>query len=687
MSDTAEKLKAVGFTPKVILLSLIVQCSWVYIFYLSMKSAINLHPGLSPMYIFLVEALIIKLLGPKYQLTRQELAVFFTIGLTGIIANTYYGGVWGGSEGGIVGAWICGFIRQISVMVAAVSIHEVPGGFPDLWLPKDPTALEDFRLGGASVPWGLWASTIFVLGTSTTLMMLMCYFFFLLFRRPWIETERLPFPQLVPTYYTLNAVKNEEEKGSLSFFNIAKNKVFWVPFILGCLVMIPEVLSQTMGVRLPNEIEPGAWGIILEPYLGQIFPEWSGEWGSLWFAVSWTGWCAAMSPIWFFVPMDILKSLILLTVVTFYILPLVICRTGLGTPGQWFLGGEGPGIPFGMFLGFNWDNYMAGPIYGCAAWLIFRYRKHIWHTVKSALLGAPREPGEPHSWRTIWLGFILCLLAWWGLMVGTGADPRIIVAIIPWLIIYLVHARVWAETGRFAGTMNHMMQLDFYQLAGFDTSQPNLALNCTWFMFDYFRFDALSHPGAHEISSLASFKIGDVTRTDPKSIGYAVILGTIVGVFFSLPLAIWANYNYGWTTLHGRTVEMMGIVEGDAEGYITWWTTGLTTEQMADFPNYHLWILAGAVWVFALFFLHSRFAWFWFNPIAIVLAPGCMPMLFLMILFFTLLKWLILRIGGARAYETIGVPAVSGFWMGIIFFESVLRIAIWITGAAEFMWA
>lgn len=687
MGNISEKLKAVGFTPRIVILSLVVQCAWVYIFYLSMKSAINLHPGLSPIYVLLMEALIIKILGSKHQLTRQELAVFFTIGLTGTVANTYYGGVWGGSEGGIVGAWICGFIRQLSVMVRAVSVENIPGGVPDLWLPKDPTTLENFRLGGAPVPWGEWIPTIIILGLHATLLMLMCYFFFLLFRKPWIETERLPYPLLVPTYYTLNAAKAEEERGSLAFFNPIKNKVFWVPFILGCLAMTPEVLSQTMGIRLPNEIEPGALGIILEPYLGSIFPEWSGEWGSLWFAISWTGWCAAMSPIWFFVPMDVLKSLILLTVVAFYILPLVIVRTGMGTPGMDFLGGEGTGIPFSMFLGFNWGNYMAGPIYGTAAWLIFRYRKQIWHTIKSAVSGAPRDPGEPHSWRTVWLGFFICLLAWWGLMVGTGADPRIIIAIVPWLIIYLVYNRVWAETGRFAGTMDHMMQLDFYQLVGFDTSQPNLALNSTWFMFDTFRFDALSHPGAHEAAPLAGFKLGDVTKTDPKSIGYAVIIGTIVGVFFSLPLAIWANYTYGWTTLHGRTVEMMGIVEGDVEGYMSWWATGLTTEQMSDFPNWHLWVLAGAIWIFILFFLHSRFAWFWFNPIAIVLAPGCMPMLFLMILLFTVLKWLILRIGGARAYETIGVPAVSGFWMGIIFFESILRIIIWITGAAEFMWA
>ena len=104
-------------------------------------------------------------------------------------------------------------------------------------------------------------------------------------------------------------------------------------------------------------------------------------------------------------------------------------------------------------------------------------------------------------------------------------------------------------------------------------------------------------------------------------------------------------------------------------------------------PNFRLWMLAGAIWAFVLFYLHSRFAWFWFNPIAIILDTGCVPMLFLMILFFTALKWLILRVGGARAYETIGVPAVSGFWMGIIFFESILRIIIWITGAAEAMWA
>ena len=203
MSNVSEKLKAVGFTPRIVVLSLVVQCAWVYIFYLSMKSAINLHPGLSPIYVLLMEALIIKLLGPKHQLTRQELAVFFTIGLTGTVSNTLYA-VWGGSENGMVGAWVVGFIRQLSTMVRAVAVENIPGGFPDLWLPKDPKVLEDFMLGGAPVPWGAWIPTIVILGLHATLLMLMCYFFFLIFRKPWIETERLPFPMLVPTYYTLN---------------------------------------------------------------------------------------------------------------------------------------------------------------------------------------------------------------------------------------------------------------------------------------------------------------------------------------------------------------------------------------------------------------------------------------------------------------------------------------------------
>ena len=691
MNETAEKLAAFGFTPRVVIFSLVFCIVWNLIFYVGIKQLLNLFVVPPLILLMIIEALIIKLLGKRFQFTLQEWTVFSTIAISGLLTGTLYGSVWGesGAEMGLF-TWLHTFQLTYYSLAYAYTMEGVK--FPELWLPRDPAVLEPFRLGGA-INWSAWIPTLLFWISSYITLYLANYFFMLLFRKPWIDEERLPYPALVTTYELLTSVKSEEDgTTNLSFFNLAKNKIFWIPFIIGCIVIIPELLSRDVGIDLfprGEAADPGTISINLAPYLGGFIPGMDGDpWGPWGFFWSWLHSCAPVAPIWFFLPMNTLKSVIVWLIVYHYIIPIGLISAGFFEDYWGAISEQSPFAP--MFGAAPWPAPYNGWAFGIALWILFRYRKYIVGSLKKAISGEPREPSEPHSWRTVWLGFIGCSLLWWGIMIASGVDAIIIVSLLIWLFLCLTMSRTWAEVGRCitGGCMDLgpgvLIHRDAFALLGYNVYPGNITVNADALYFGVSKYGCSYRSGAHN-AALGIFKLASMTKTDPRSVGWAYIIALIVGISFQIPLTIWMSYTYGWSTLFSRELELGGMCE-----WATWAVKEVPQMSTVEYtmnPNYHLYVLTGTVVVFILSWLHARFAWFWFNPIAMGIAHLCMRNALLMIVAFFILKWLIFRLGGARAYGKYGVPAVLGFWLGLLFMMGITKLAIWITGAAEYLYA
>ena len=539
------------------------------------------------------------------------------------------------------------------------------------------------------MPWGVWAVTLFYWISSLILLFLCNYFFMLLFRKPWIDVERIPFPAVTPTYELLREAKAEDGKTSMNFFNPIKNKIFWIPFLLGVIFMFPEVAANYIGIQyLPGIVQDiGFIPIDFSPYLEAVLP--GVPWGFAWV---WVEACGGAAPLWFFAPFDVQISTLIAYGVFWYIIPLIFISAGLCAPWTDYFSGEGSGIPYGMFTSAWGSGYMWGYTgfnFGLILWLFYNNRKHIVHTLRSAIAGSTREPEEPHSWRFVWTGFIVSMLAWYALVLSSGIEPIIILSLFLWLLNYVSINRVYAETGRPYGFLGMEfssvmpMTHDAYRLFGYNVTGPNPTLNFDALYFGVARYNSM-HVGGHGVTALNVFKIADMTKTDPRSVGWAYIIAIIVGISFHIPLAIWMGYAFGWSEMFRRVGEFGGLTEWAASSINN---IGPTTEELTGVPNYHLWLLVSTIVVFVLFWMKSRFAWFFFNPIALGVLMGCGMWTIPGLVVFTVLKWAILRIGGARAYEKYGLPAVLGLWMGVSTISVICRIVWGIIGAAEWMYA
>jgi hypothetical protein len=79
--------------------------------------------------------------------------------------------------------------------------------------------------------------------------------------------------------------------------------------------------------------------------------------------------------------------------------------------------------------------------------------------------------------------------------------------------------------------------------------------------------------------------------------------------------------------------------------------------------------VAGFIAALALSYLHARFVWFPLEPFGLFIATeewGTLTGIWIMFLAAWVLKYLTLKMGGAKAYENIGVPAATGFIAGLV---------------------
>ena len=494
------------------------------------------------------------------------------------------------------------------------------------WLVvDDPRTVKNFYEGesgffsGKYV--GSWIVPILAWSFAVFLLLLIFLSITMLLRRQWVEKERLSYPIIqIPLEIT-------RESGR----NIFRNRLLWVGFAIAAGIDIINGL---------NYFYPTVPAIPLRKYdLSQYLTDrpWNAMGATpLHFSPFLTG-------LAFLLPLDLSFSCVF-----FYMFGkaqrVIGSITGIHyVSGFPFLGEQGTGALLALVVVAMWAS-----------------RRHIAH-IFTSLFKARRDEedaNEPISYRSIVLGLSVCILL---LMVFCIKIGMSVWAFAVFLAIYLTVVigvtRMRAEMGPpihgigYATPQYIMVSLlGTRRVAAGNLTALSLLNWLSGSTYAAFR----THPMPHQ---LEAFKIADRARISNRTMLIVLVIACVVGIESSLWLYPYVIYKEG---VAGASEQ---ILAGGAETY-TFLASWLTSPQPSNWMNIGV-IGAAFVLNMGMMFMRARSLWFPLHPAGYVIgvAPGTIDKYWFTLLICTVIKALLLRHGGIRAYRK-AVPFFIGMVLG-----------------------
>jgi len=586
-------------------------------------------------------------LSPRLKLTPQELVLFFVI--CWLSAGSMYAAFglsyWPPAEL-LMGGSMDYAIRGLAVGEPYTSIWMKY--LPGIMAPKDPEVVKAFWYGGVFnlsawigpiLFWILWLLAIHVGMT----------FWGYLLRKPLVETERLPFPGIAPTIYLLKYYTNESDgKPQLFNFKLNISKLFWLGFIVGMIIAIPGNLNTFMPLGSgANALT--AYPIDLSPMLSGILP------GAL------LGSTLYITDVMVgqFIPLDALLTAVLYWFVFGVVYQTVGVKTGIlpyqpGWEGQ-YMSNIGP---------FLWARFaQVGIIGGLAFWVIVRYHKHMIDILKKGLLGEKGDDdGMPYS--VIAYGAFGAYILQVILFAITGT-PIIMAIIIPLVYIFFLYGwtRMMGEVEEFMPDTNTYTPIifDIGTFLGQWGPRPSPGAFNTLVLYKAYGSgvdgDAGRMSAWHMHHFFKGYKMADEMNTSAKEV-------VIVGLITMASTTIFAAFVWPWFMTRFGGSSNIYQLEHASLGSIYAFTYGTPPGSGGvGFTVTVTWtyLILGIITVYIIYILRARYAWFFINPIGMVMLPWGWWSTWLIAF---IIKYSVLKVGGSKFFEEKWIPFTVGFLMG-----------------------
>jgi len=585
------------------------------------------------------------ILPEKLRLRKQELALL--IGVSFFNANAFY--LLGGYISPYGGAQLLPGIGPAAAafMKYASPYKESFGAFIPDWMAPSQNLNAIFE--GVPIDWGAWTPSILFYFAVWMAFALFGLFLALSLRKPFIKTERLIFPIAAATYPLLD-LQMEKEPGhkrvKILDFSTAYAKAFWIGGAVGLIIGASDVLNYFIPA-IPPSSEFAGNHIDLTGLFQQYLP---GAFGNTWL------WWVDI-PIYVLCPLDVTLTCIIFNIGILMIYPAIAVRLGWVS---YVPGVEQGTAQYGNVEGpfkFNyWGTY--GLMFGIGVWVAWNYREHFLNILRNAFgsaTGPKEEDGVPYRFVGIGLiaTWILMLIIWMAVGVPVAVSLTAVVLFVLFELAntktradaYIEHvqlpdARGWLyDVGYGTGSWGQAPVLDGALFKSMYFSSASV-INSTW-------------TGHHSSYQIMIFKITDEANTDPKDVIKTMIVTSIFTFFVATLFGMW-----WWTRIGGINTN---------PGYDMW------TEQASGAQTYTLnpghtltamervtYAISGIIVVFGCFFLRARFPWFFIHPVGIWTALLSCCHLWPPVMGF-IYKYTIMKIGGTRLWERVGIPGIIGF--------------------------
>lgn len=235
-----------------------------------------------------------------------------------------------------------------------------------------------------------------------------------IFRKQWVRHERLSYPlATIP----MELLADPEE--GYYYNTLWRNPLMWAG------IAIPALVYGLGGL---HEIWPEMPFISLSYNFSSAFTE--APWDGIPYYMTSNRVYLSVIGICFFLPSQIALSLWLFLMINGVLRALLLQR-GID------LWRQEPARGIGIYLGY----------FVAIVWLA---RAHLWHVLQCAWRKAPREPDEMISYRTMVVGWMVCLSVAAVFLLIVGVSPIIAaITLLAGMILITLMARVSAETGLF----------------------------------------------------------------------------------------------------------------------------------------------------------------------------------------------------------------------------------------------
>ena len=656
-----------------------------YIVYFSSRWGYSWNTIFFPL-ILIIAAL--QLLHRKLGLTRQEWTIVFSI-LSMIWPMLFWVGIY---------TW-------------AAQITLPPAGFrgwdrlleyiPDSWTVKDELiAKAYFDRRSYELAFGYWPihNVLYAEAWAVPLVVwtlfgifigLLTYGLALIFRRPFVDIEKLPFPGMYPNLSLIEMASTpaKAQSGMRAVIFSRKAMYFWLGF---AVAFILELFNDD-GVTawLIWEKNPLPWEADID-YSGAIGPPGGAPvFLNFWNMIYHVG-------IAFIFPLDILFTGLLFFLIWHWIVPWGLVAAGLYPAGR---NVRGFGVCWPAVWGDEWaEAYQMQFLtmwLGIALFTVWQTRGYWLESFRSFLRGGGAEAaaGEPCSNRTIWLVFLtgsIGLLAW---MIASGIHPWMSLVVVVYIILVQIaiirmRGELWSgmSTCPWGFRTQHTVAPTI-RLTGSVIGMPidEAANSLTAFGSGFVLSTPLAggsyQPWAPNVAGIYSYKMAAETKTSARDVFRVqmptLILGMILTTFLGwlvVGTGGMKNWEHGWTMSWDGALNNMGQAVWATEG------TGFTTRPLSV-PTM-TWGAIGIIEAIVLMYLRMRLPWLPINIVGVPLLIWTQAFGMFTIFIAFIWKLLTLKIGGVRVYENIMVPIAMGIFFGsivhwLILFPVFLQFMFW----------
>jgi hypothetical protein len=572
--------------------------------------------------------------------------------------------------------WALG-MTNFSLRLAPLKTGDYPGVWevvPEFWLPK---AL------GVDVLWngGIGLSEFFPSILLWTIIIaatyILSYSIGLLLRKPFLEVEKLPYPLVTPASFVVENSTTTEREGGLP--KILKAKLFWAAFLIGFVYMFIYSwqgfgLFETIGLSRPTPP--------LEPYVnipGKLPSPFTNA------VISWEIDTLGIG-LYMLFPLDILLTGVIFGVLGYIIWPAIQVSTGLvkAQPGagEWGLYGLANSVDI-----FVPEALLdIGSYIGIGLLSLWIARKPLIESVRHAIKGTGDE--KPFSYRILWMLIVTTAIILIGFLAASGVDifsSIVTIALLSFTMFVLVRVRgeVWPGYPNawccWQGSVlsNPLYPIPVVQMAratGAPVS-PDVARSI-YVTTGFLATTSWYGVWTPAIASVESLKLAEETGTDYRDV---VIVGLPVAILVIFLTVLFLSMNVAqfgaktfladWWT--GGQFAWMGNTETAAA-----LRSGLTPLSMGRIA----WTIIGVLVAIGLGLARMRIPGFPLNPLGMPLFSVTFYGLGTGIIAYVI-KLLVLKIAGAKAWEEKGLPIALGLFIGGYFgFYPIRVITCFLTG-------
>lgn len=693
MGEVSREVKIPGLTRRVIVITAIVFLALLV--FNSLEQSVNnwlnqnmlSDNGLSMTAIAgLAVVILVSLLASRLvksgKLTPQEYTILYVALAVGLVIN----------DGWSLEKYL------LAPYVAAMGIEPMASVYGKFWKPWLAPKWEDFEpalFGGASVP-SSWVLPVVFWSLAASGAALYCMSTVMIFRRRWIDEEKVAFPYAtIPANLIRMTTMTKEDKQRPNI------KLILIMMAVAILWRLPDYIGSLAPAVFPTPA-PG-WPAVPSIFTGYFTIDFRtsppGPWNAFFQSIANAHFNVMLHPTYWLlgllIPTNALLTVWVTWIMTYAVIPIILTYAGL-IPNYSAVSQDSNWGIFAYLNGWLGGGNIYMPIvalqtYGAIAMVIFYMwfsRDYLKDVVRKALHPTGEELGtEPMSYRRmfIFMGITgLCMFL--VIVVGFGAPIQTgILSLIGVQLLGLAFSRIRGEVGWGGRWFTDPSIGIWYWWPGFGTPgyfQQGLNTSLSDMTPEFFGNQAQSmlYYGWNnkEITfgpqavAFEGYKLGSITGTRPKDLMKFMIIGYVVASIIILPIKLFYIYAWGAQNLPGTRFNIYS--EGQ---WVGWWFDP-AWQGRQPWPWWPQ-AIAGFVVIGIVMFLHMRFIWFPFSAAGVVLGGSevCNWSGFgWAALGIWAIKVLIFRFAGSEKYEKWVVPLVVGWVTGWMLSEFIIS-PIW----------